>query len=448
MSPVDRTAPAESRPKVLVVDDAPVMLEVLEAGLGADYQILGAINGPRALELCQKARPDLILLDVDMPEMDGYQVCQALKKEPNLADIPVIFMTGHEEPDFETRAFLEGAVDFLTKPIRFQTAKARINCQIRLGRALSQLQQFKTELEVRVAKRTSELEHAIAELTATQADLLRWQAKATLTTLVASVSHDLGTPIGNALIASSTVQKRMARCKTILQADPHPNADLLAQVEVAARNSQLIETNLERAGNLLSNFHRTAVDQVSEKQRSFDLATVVHETINSLNPSLRRHPHQLVIHAEAGIKMDSYPGALSRVLINLVNNAYHHAFREQQTGRLEINCKRWGEYADIEIQDDGVGIAPEVVHRIFDPFYTTQTGPTGAGLGLAIAKGQVVEVMRGAMTVTSEVGKGTRFRLILPLDVQSAKQGDAASAAEAPGRLNAEQKRAKPGLPP
>lgn len=407
---------------VLVIDDAPAMLRLIAEGFKEDYKLLTAQSGEQGLELCAQLKPDLVLLDVDMPEMDGYEVCRRIKSNPVIAHIPVIFVTGHEDPSFEAQAFDVGAADFLVKPLHFQTAKARINSQIRLNRAMGELQNFNEVLEDRVAQRTLDLEKALADLGSAQADLLRWQAKATLTTLVASVSHDLGTPIGNALMASTTVQIRLGRCKTIVAAAGYDNPDLLSQMDVAIRNSQLIENNLERAGNLLSNFHRVASDQVSELRRTFDLAMVVRETINSLSPSLRKYPHHLEVDIAPDVKMDSYPGALSRVLINLINNSYIHAFTDQREGRLVIKGKRWGEYVDLEIRDNGVGMEPEVLKRIFDPFYTTRGSADGTGLGLAIAKGQVDEVLKGTMTVVSGVGLGTKFRLVLPIKVGDGQQ--------------------------
>jgi signal transduction histidine kinase len=177
----------------------------------------------------------------------------------------------------------------------------------------------------------------------------------------------------------------------------------------------LIERNLVRANELIVNFKTVAADQVSEQRRKFDLKGVLGEVIASLAPTLKRHTHKIDLQVPEGIKMDSLPGPLGQVVINLINNAYLHAFEGRGDGVVTITGAVEGEMVRLQVRDNGAGIAPEDLARLFQPFFSTKIGRGGTGLGMAIVQDLVTKSLGGAISVQSELGQGSCFEIVLPI---------------------------------
>ncbi|MFD2449413.1 sensor histidine kinase [Vogesella fluminis] len=177
----------------------------------------------------------------------------------------------------------------------------------------------------------------------------------------------------------------------------------------------LILSNTERAANLIQSFKQVAVDQTSEARRQFDIAHYIGEIITSLRPRLRHRKVEIDIDCLPELQMDSYPGALSQVLTNLVMNALLHAYDDDAEGRIRICVDTLaGQKIRLSVTDDGKGIPPENLKRIFEPFFTTRRGDGGSGLGLHIVFNIVFKRLGGTIRVDSTVGEGTSFILVLP----------------------------------
>lgn len=298
-------------------------------------------------------------------------------------------------------------------------------------------------LEKRVALRTLELEVALTRLQASQEDLARSETKAALSTLVASVSHELSTPIGNSLMTATTMVDEGKRFQKLLDSDQLKRAELGQFVHMVHDGNDLMQRNLQRAVDLLANFRQVANDQASEQRRQFDLATMVAEVIETLGPSLKRYPQKVVLEIAPGIAMDSLPGALGQVIINLTNNAFLHGFAGRADGVFVISAQApaptqsqahvghdaASPSADdaapiltepkpcvtLVFEDNGVGIAPDNLSRLFEPFFSTKKGKGGTGLGMGIVQSLVFKTLGGSIQVQSTVGVGTRFEVRLPL---------------------------------
>jgi signal transduction histidine kinase len=191
-------------------------------------------------------------------------------------------------------------------------------------------------------------------------------------------------------------------------------SNLLDMCRNLDEGSLLLQRNLSRSETLLRNFKQVAADQASEQQRPFDLAEVIAEVVSSLGPSLRKSPHRVVQRIEAGIIMDSLPGPLGQVVINLINNAYMHAFEGRLDGVLAITASVQGEQVTLQFADNGVGIPQGVLLHLFEPFFSTKIGRGGTGLGMSIVDSIVRKVLGGAMQVQSVVGQGTTLEIRLP----------------------------------
>jgi signal transduction histidine kinase len=402
------------KPILLVVDDQPSNIQVLHQIFKADCEVYMATSGEQALAFCATQLPDLILLDVVMPGIDGHQVCTELKSNPRTRDIPVIFVTGHSNPEDETEGLRLGAVDFISKPVNASVVRARVHMQLMLRQSLRQVQELNETLESRVAQRTAELHRALQDLRQSQDNLAHSEARATLSTLIAGVSHELGTPLGNSKMVSSTLAQQTRAMAQELQSGQLKRSSLDRYLGQMSEGVQLLEHNLTRAVELLTAFRQVAADQASEQHRVFNLDLVVREILHTLSPSLKRQPHRVVVEIATDIMMDSQPGALGQVIINLVNNAYLHAFEGRVDGVLTISAQLDADSVALTVADNGVGMPAELLEKLFEPFFSTKIGKGGTGLGMAIVQNLVTKALGGRIKVASELGQGSRFEIVLP----------------------------------
>ena len=281
-------------------------------------------------------------------------------------------------------------------------------------RAENRIRDINETLEERVEERSAQLSAAMQTLHQSQEALARSAAKATLGTLVASVTHELNTPLGNSLITASTCVDLAKRVQGLVETGQLKRSDLSDFLKEVREGSDLIERNLHRAVALVQNFKQVAADQASEQRRSFDLADVVKEVLDTLSPSLKRHPHRVEIDVGRDIAFDSFPGALGQVLINLINNAYSHAFEPGATGCVQVQAKAHGGWVEIQVVDDGVGMSPELIAQLFQPFFSTKIGRGGTGLGMTIVENLVKKTLGGTIAVESSEGAGSTFLIRFP----------------------------------
>jgi PAS domain S-box-containing protein len=280
--------------------------------------------------------------------------------------------------------------------------------------AESEIRNLNADLEGRVARRTEELAQAMDRLQESREALVSSQAKATLSALVASVSHELTTPIGNSVLVATTLTDLSRQMQLQIDSGQVRKSSLLTLNRTLDEGSQLLLSNLARAETLLKNFKQVSVDQASEQRRTFVLDQMIGEVLSSLRPSLKLSPHRTVLDIPQGIAMDGLPGPLGQVVINLVNNAYLHAFEGITAGVLTIRAADLGLRVEISIADNGVGMDPVVRAQVFNPFFSTKIGRGGTGLGLSIVDSLVRKVLRGSLHIESSPGAGTAFLIGLP----------------------------------
>jgi signal transduction histidine kinase len=286
----------------------------------------------------------------------------------------------------------------------------------------SELLQLNSHLEQRVQERTRELDLSTQELLLTmqtleraQHELIQSDRVASLGSLVAGVAHELNTPIGNALVAASSMEEEVVRMQHMVTAGTMKRSAFEHFMGRMAEGADLTLRSLQRAVVLISSFKQVAVDQASERRRGFDLAQVLGEVIDTLKPQLKRATARLSLDLQSGIAMESYPGPLGQVIINLFTNALAHGFEGREGGVITVRARRQGAYrVRVTVTDDGTGIAAENLGQIFDPFFTTKLGRGGSGLGLSISHRIVTKVLGGQISIQSEPGQGARFELNLP----------------------------------
>ena len=292
-----------------------------------------------------------------------------------------------------------------------------------MRQAESALRTLNQNLETRVAERTAQLGRANAELERTidtlslaQDEITRQERFASLGSMVAGVAHELNTPIGNSLVVATTLEHDTAEFVQTVSDGTLRRSALQEYTERCTLAASMLVRSLERAAQLVRNFKDVAVDQTSDRRRQFTLAHCINEIVQTFEAGARGPLPQLVVDVPAELGLDSYPGALGQVLINLLENARIHAFADKPKGQVLIAAALLDDHTvRINFGDNGVGIPASDLPRIFDPFFTTRLGQGGSGLGLSIVYRLVTQTLGGRIGVSSDTGRGAMFIIDLPL---------------------------------
>ena len=277
----------------------------------------------------------------------------------------------------------------------------------------SEIRQLNEQLEQRVIERTANLQEALSSITSMQNELVRSEKMAALGMLVAGVAHELNTPIGNSLTASSSMQVYAENLLEELRTERPRRSILVSSAELISRGSHIVVRNLERAASLVASFKQIAADQSGDQRCTFDLQTELEKSLLSLEPRYI-NLHRLTLDLQPGLNMDSYPAALEQVIGNLVSNSLLHGFENRIDGHMHLSSRRLPDgLIEIIFTDDGRGIEAEHLGRIFDPFFTTKLGQGGSGLGMNIVYNLVTGILEGSVTVDSSPGTGCSITIRL-----------------------------------
>jgi signal transduction histidine kinase len=260
------------------------------------------------------------------------------------------------------------------------------------------------------------LRGTVANLESAQAHLTDADRMASLGRLVAGMAHEINTPVGTALTASSVIQGRAREALAALEADRLEPARLEALLRDCAEAASLVSGNLHRAAELIGSFKNVAVDRASARRRQLNLSGYLAEILISLRPRIQGTPHTVGLRCAPDLALDTYPGVLSQVITNLIVNALTHAFRDgERVGTITVTGHADGpDHVRVVVADDGVGIDPALRGRLFEPFVTGNAAGGGSGLGLSIALTQTGVTLGGSLSVDSSPGTGTRVSLRLP----------------------------------
>ena len=389
--------------EVLVVEDTAASLKLLSDLLRAEgYAVRQARDGELALWSAQSRPPELVLLDVRMPGIDGFEVCRRLKQLPGMADVPVIFLSAQHDTDDKVRGFRAGAVDFIGKPYQAEEVLARTSLHIKLARTQRALGLANLELNA-----------TLEQLRSARDEIQRSERLAALGAMVTGVAHELNTPIGNGVLAASTLAARV-RAFGAQVGDGIRRSELAQFVDDVQQASELLLRNLDKSATLVSGFKQLACDQSAMQRSSFSLAQLVADVIEPLAAPLQERQVALRVEVAPGIMLDNFPGALSQILSQLVSNAMLHGFADGRAGTIALEARGGADdLLELCVRDNGGGIAASHLERIFDPFFTTKLGQGGCGLGLNIVHNLVCNVLGGSIDASSTPGD-TCFLLRFP----------------------------------
>lgn len=401
---------------VLIVDDNPNNLFTLRELLAAmsGVTVVEAVSGEMALQQVLEHDIQLILLDVQMPDMDGYETASHLKMIGRTRNIPIVFLTAAFKSDeFVRHGYAVGAVDYLTKPLDDHLLINRI-------RHYQHLHEREAELE----ERTHALEQALEQLRKTHEQMVQSEKLAALGAIVAAVAHELNTPLGNCLTVSTTLAAKTQDLDDAIHSGKVTRSALDHYLRSSREATQLLERGLSRACELVASFKQVAVDQSTSQRRPFDFKEVVEGVVALMQVSLRRTPYVIEMDISSGLEMDSYPGPIEQIVTNLMSNAIVHAFDGYDKGRMTIAARRIDDTVVIEFSDDGCGMDESIQRHIFDPFFTTRLGRGGSGLGMNICYNLVTGPLGGTINLQSALAQGTTFKIVLPLIAPTSGQVD------------------------
>ncbi len=398
------------REEILIVEDNPASLKLLSAILTeAGYKARPATDGELALRSLQAKLPELILLDLKLPGMDGIEVCRRLKEDPAARDTPVIFVSAVEDAEFKVSALEAGAVDYVTKPIVPAEVLARIGTHLRIHRMqrdlaakTEQLEKHRDHLEVLVEDRT-------AALRKSEARLRKTQKIDALLVMAGSIAHNF-----NNMLHAALGYAAMALDKI-----PHDSEvrELLAESEKATKRAAELSTLM-----------LVYVGQGQGKQEQIRLSDLVRDSLQILRQSEQGRFSLSMDLEQESVSVKADPAQLHQLVANLFANAVEALSDDPGTVTISTRVARLsadelrethlheerpaGDYVILEVADSGCGMDDETLEKVLDPFFTTKF--PGRGLGMAAVAG-IVRGHQGAIAINSNPNQGTTVKILLPV---------------------------------
>ncbi|MBF0436980.1 MAG: PAS domain S-box protein [Magnetococcales bacterium] len=266
-------------------------------------------------------------------------------------------------------------------------------------------------LEALVRERTAELHDHITSLKEYQEQLIRSERMAALGGMVAGIAHEINTPVGIGYTSSVYLREQTKRFKELLESDTLTYETVREYLALADESSQLIEINLHRADELVKSFKMVAVDRSSDQARSINLKEYIHDIIISLRPKLKKTAHRIEVQCPDDLTLETYPGALALILVNLIMNSLLHGFENKALGTIRITGALKDREVLLTYEDNGQGMTDDTVKRLFEPFFTTKRGQGGSGLGMHVVYNQVTQTLAGTISCSSKPGYGVLFKI-------------------------------------
>ncbi|MGB3534703.1 MAG: response regulator [Microcoleaceae cyanobacterium] len=431
---------------ILVVDDLLDNLHLLNLILTQNgYKVRKARTGKMALMLTENVPIDLILLDINMPEMNGYEVCQALKNNPKTCQIPIIFISALDDEASKVKAFQTGGVDYVNKPFQVEEVLARVKNHLSIYQLQQQLIEKNAQLEKSEAKekdKSQQLEEILKQFQTAQLQLVQSEKMSALGQLVAGIAHEINNPVsfisGNLYSAKEYAQDLLHILQLYQQIIPDPPDEIQAtidEIDLEFLQSDFLQlmdsmqvgsSRIKEIVTSLRSFSR--LDEAEHK--TIDIHDCLNDTLNLVHYHLQSQENlrEIKVVKKYGKidKFNGYPAELNQVFINIINNAIDALESERKINSVDssyvptitISTKVVAgneDWAVILISDNGCGIEKEIQQKIFDPFFTTKQVGQGTGLGMSISYQIIVEKHQGKLSCFSNSSQGTTFVVEIPM---------------------------------
>jgi len=378
---------------ILVVDDTPANLKLLSSMLGANgYKVRPASSGAIALRSVESKLPDLILLDIRMPDMDGFEVCTKLKENPYSKDIPVIFISAMDDIRDKVKAFNVGGIDYVTKPFEPEEVLARISTHVSLRSLQTEMQEQNILLK-ELMKKQQEQEQVMIEQS----------RMAAMGEMISAIAHQWRQPLN---ILALYIQ------------------DMNGAYEEGSIDEKYVDKIVSNSMKQI-NFMSSTIDDFrnfftpNKEKENFSIIEQLNKTIDLLRPQLKAH--NIVIELNNNdCSIWGYPNEFQQVALNLINNAKDAILENQQknnelNGLIKIDSKQDGSNYQISFLDNGGGIEESILHKIFEPYFTTKFPQNGTGVGLYMVKEIIGRHYNGSVTVANKEN-GAEFTILIPLN--------------------------------
>jgi signal transduction histidine kinase len=377
-------------PTILVADDEPDMLRFLKSQLSSHYHVLEAVDGQQAVEKASQFLPDVILLDMMMPEKDGLQACREIREHTPTHNVPIILLTARADEETKLSALSAGASDFLAKP--FSTTELHVRIK-----NLVESHQYQRK----ISKQNQVLESTIEQLKETETQLVQSEKLASLGRMSAGIIHEINNPLNFATTGLFTLRNKS---KYLAREQQEEYMEILKDVE----------DGIVRVKNIVSDL-RMFTHPETESRDQIELSEVVSASLRFLSNEWKDNvqiEQKLTEHQTVWANKNK----LIHVLVNLLQNSLD-AFKtktfEDEKPSIWIEGRAEPGKSILVIRDNGIGIDQEHLDKIFDPFYTTKDVGEGMGLGLSICY-RIIQDCEGRISVRTEPGKFCEFTLEFP----------------------------------
>ena len=418
-----------SKADIMIVDDTPDNIRFLSTLLQEQgYNVRKAINGKMALTAIKTVVPDLVLLDINMPMMNGYEVCQELKNDRATQTVPIIFISALDDVNDKVKAFDLGGADYITKPFQIGEVLARIQHQLTIKNLQNQLQ-----------LQNEQLQNTLEELRTAQAQIIQKEKMLSLSQLAAGMAHEVNNSIGfitgNLEFARQYIQNLIDLINLYQQEYPQPTPALQAalqeiDLEFIIKDVEKVLHSMQTGTERISTINLAL--RIFSRLNESDIKPVnLHEGIESTLTLLRQRLLQEGRNWEIKVEKNygnlpaitCYASLMNQVFLNILNNAIDALESRWETSEnspgtptiLITTAVTDQQSIIIKIKDNGIGIPENIRAQLFNPFFTTKPVGKGSGLGLLTSYQIVVEKHQGQLTYQSQIGEGTEFCIEIPI---------------------------------
>jgi signal transduction histidine kinase len=406
--------------EVLIAEDNPDMRQLLKILMGKYYRVRVARNGCEALALARTHKPDLILSDVMMPEMDGIELCREIKNGEETSSIPVILVTSKAEGEMKLEGLERGADDYVTKPFHPRELLARVRSLIRAS-----------VLRRELALKNTQLGETLEELQRAEVRLVQSERLAAVGELAAGIAHEVNNPVNFALNAARALAKTIKEMNSLSLAIADTDTDLEISDTVVSQQTgaheelralsidilelgEIVSQGLERTQALVANLRNFgSPNEQNRAKTDVELESILRSAVNQMKPTFSQS--KIVVSLEVSGTPQSVSGdkdAIGQVVLNLLKNASDAC--GEAGGHVGVQLVRTSDNVEFRVSDDGPGLSPEAQRRLFEPFFTTKPAGKGTGLGLAICRGIILD-HGGRLDFSSKSGHGATFIVTLPV---------------------------------
>jgi C4-dicarboxylate-specific signal transduction histidine kinase len=363
--------------KVLLVDDEPRNLKILHLSLDKGLEIKSASNGEEALEIVKSFIPDIIILDIMMPGIDGYEVCRNIKSQNVFELTKIILVSGKAMIEEKLKGYESGADDYITKPFISEELLAKTRVFLKLTSAEKQLKKLNTSLEAEIKVRVKQLMEA-------EAKLMQSAKMSALGEMAGGIAHEINTPLTTMNLYAEQIQDLCV--------------DLPSNGKLIEKTASGIKITIQRIAKIVSGLRSFSRDSSHDPFTIHQVQSILNETLDFCSERFIQHGVKLTCDpVPSNLSLFCRPEQISQVILNLLNNSYD-AVEKLDEKWIHLSVKDEGDQVEVKVANSGPKIPDEIVDKIFQPFFTTKELNRGTGLGLSISKG-LIEDHHGSLAL-------------------------------------------------